>query len=213
MGISTMRLLISGFEPFDGRDINTSQSAVAALREHHFPGIDFHTVLLPVERERGPARLLQAVRQIQPDTVICLGEAKGRMRISIERVAINLLDYTIPDNTGARLIDQPIDPEGPAAYFATIPVRAMLQTLVARGIPGELSLSAGAFLCNQVAYTLLHELSTSQITCRAGFIHLPLLPEQAAREPMPVPSLSLETITHGLAVIIEMLARDTSGTN
>lgn len=207
-----MRLLISGFEPFDGRDINTSQSAVAALREHHIPGVDLHTVLLPVERERGPARLLQAVRQIQPDTVICLGEAKGRMRISIERVAINLLDYTIPDNTGARLVDQPIAPAGPAAYFSTVPVRAMLQTLIASDIPGELSLSAGAFLCNQVAYVVLHEFSTSQSACRAGFIHLPLLPEQAAREPMPIPSLSLETITRGLAAIIAMLARDPSGT-
>lgn len=206
-----MRLLLSGFEPFDGRDINTSQSAVAALREQHLQGVELHTVLLPVEREHGPARLLQAVRQIQPDTVICLGEAKGRMRISIERVAINLLDYTIPDNAGDRVVDQLIAPAGPAAYFATVPVRAMLQTLIARDIPGELSLSAGAFLCNQVAYALLHDLSLGQSACRAGFIHLPLLPEQAARETLPVPSLSLETITRGLVAIIEMLARDTNG--
>jgi pyroglutamyl-peptidase len=206
-----MRLLLTGFEPFGGRDINTSQAAVLALREHNFHDVELLTVLLPVDREDGPAALLQAVRQIQPDTVVCLGEAKGRVRISIERVAINLLDYAIPDNAGHKVVDQPIVPHGPAAYFVTLPVRAMLDTVAARSIPAELSLSAGAFLCNQVSYALLHELTTRQAACRAGFIHLPLLPEQAAREPVPVPSMSLETITQGLAAIVEMLADNQDG--
>jgi pyroglutamyl-peptidase len=206
-----MRLLLSGFEPFDGRTINTSQSAVLALRELRFRDVDLHTVLLPVDRERGPARLLQTVRQVEPDTIVCLGEAKGRTRISIERVAINLLDYAIPDNTGNQVVDTPIAVDGPAAYFTTLPVRAMLQTLVAHDIPAELSLSAGAFLCNQVAYAVLHELATQQAPYRAGFIHLPLLAEQAAREHLSMPSMSLETITRGLAAIVEMLALNTRG--
>jgi pyroglutamyl-peptidase len=202
-----MRLLLTGFEPFDGRDINTSQSAVLALGDHHVPSVELHTLLLPVDRERGPDLLLQSVQQIQPDTVLCLGEAKGRMRVSIERVAINLLDAPMRDNAGHLMIDEPILADGPAAYFTTLPVRTMLHTLHALNVPGELSLSAGAFLCNQVAYVLLHELALRKSTCRAGFIHLPLLPEQASREAQPVPSMSLETTTRGLAAIVEMLGQ------
>ncbi len=201
-----MRLLLTGFEPFGGRDINTSQAAVQVLREHQYHDIDLHTALLPVDHERGPAALLQAVRTVQPDVVLCLGEAKGRMRVSIERVAINLLDYRIPDNAGNQVVDEPIVPGGPAAYFVTLPVRAMLNGVADAGVPAELSLSAGAFLCNQVSYVLLHELATRQARCRAGFIHLPLLPEQAAREPVPVPSMSLEVVERGLRAVVETLA-------
>ena len=201
-----MRLLLSGFEPFDGRDINTSEAAMRALREHQYHDVELHTALLPVDRGRGPAALLQAVQTVQPDAVLCLGEAKGRLRVSIERVAINLLDYRIPDNAGNQIVDEPIVPDGPAAYFVTLPVRAMVQAVADAGVPAELSLSAGAFLCNQVSYVLLHELATRQVQCRAGFIHLPLLPEQAAREPVPVPSMSLEVVERGLRAVVETLA-------
>ena len=204
-----MRILLTGFEPFGGNAINSSEQVVLALRGQRLSGIELHTAILPVDYERGPSALLQVVETVQPDVVLCLGEARGRMRISIERVAINLLDFRLADNRGHQIVDAPVVAGGPAAYFATLPVRAMLHALVAEDIPAELSLSAGAFLCNQVAYVLLRHISERRRPYRAGFIHLPVTPEQAAREPAPVASMSLETMRHGLQVVIGVLAAPT----
>ena len=201
-----MKLLMTGFEPFNGREVNASQRAVQAVSEQRFPGVDLATAILPVDRERGPAALFDAFHAAQPDVVLCLGEARGRMRISIERVAVNLLDFALPDNGGRQVCDEPIVAGGPAAYFATLPVRALLDTLRQAGIPAELSLTAGAFLCNQVAYTLLHAIAQERIPCRAGFIHLPLLPERAAVEPIAVPSMSLDTMQRALALVVQALS-------
>jgi pyroglutamyl-peptidase len=108
---------------------------------------------------RGPQTLIQAFEQSRPDAVLCLGEASKRMAISIERVAINLMDYRNADNDGNQIMDEPIVRDGPAAYFVTLPARAMLDAVRATGVPAELSLSAGAFLCNQVTYVMLHHLA------------------------------------------------------
>jgi pyroglutamyl-peptidase len=127
------------------------------------------------------------------------------MAISIERVAINLLDYRMADNAGHQAIDEPIVPDGPAAYFVTLPVRAMLEAVHAAGIPAELSLSAGAFLCNQVTYELLHYLTTHQLDIPAGFVHLPALPEQVTNASPPMPSMALETMVRGICAVIGAL--------
>jgi pyroglutamyl-peptidase len=200
-----MKLLLTGFEPFGGKDINASRQLVLALNDEHFPGVELHTAILPVDYLHGPRTLLATFGEVQPDVAICLGEARGRMRLSIERVAINLLDYRIADNGGRQIVDEPIIADGPAAYFTTLPVRRMLDSMAASNVPVELSLSAGAFLCNQVAYVLLHEVAIQRLVCRVGFIHLPLLPEQAAREPSPIPSLSLHTMRAGLCAAIASL--------
>lgn len=204
-----MRLLLTGFEPFGGSAINSSEQVVLALREQRLPGIELHTAILPVDYQRGPSALLQEVEAVQPDVVLCLGEARGRLRISIERVAINLLDFRLADNRGHQIVDAPVVAGGPAAYFATLPVRAMLDALVTEDIPAELSLSAGAFLCNQVAFTLLHYLAEQRRPGMAGFVHLPVTPEQAAHEPAPVASMSLASMRHGLQVVIGVLAAST----
>jgi pyroglutamyl-peptidase len=120
-------------------------------------------------------------------------------------VALNLLDYRMADNTGHQAIDEPIVPDGPAAYFVTLPVRAMLEAVRAAGIPAELSLSAGAFLCNQVTYELLHYLTTYQLDIPAGFVHVPALPEQVTNAYPPVPSMALETMTCGIRAAIGAL--------
>ncbi len=203
-----MKLLLTGFEPFGGQTVNPSERVVAALTTQTIPDVELHSAILPVDHERGPAALLNAYESIRPDAVICLGEAGRRMRISIERVAINLLDYRLPDNAGRQIVDEPIVAGGPAAYFCTLPVRALYQAVLNEGVPVELSLSAGTFLCNQVTYTLLHHIATHGRRCAAGFIHLPFLPEQAARESSPVASMSLDTMTHGLTAAIAALARD-----
>lgn len=201
-----MKLLITGFEPFGGKTINASGQLVLALRDRTFAGVEMFTAVLPVEHERGPSTLLNAFDEVKPDCVLCFGEAQGRMRVSIERVAINLLDYRIPDNAGQQFVDQPIVADGPDAYFATLPVRGMLEAMRAAEVPAELSLSAGAFLCNQVAYVMLHEVAQRRLPCQVGFIHLPLLPEQAALEPHATPSLGLDTIRTGVEAAIALLS-------
>ncbi|NMD31815.1 MAG: pyroglutamyl-peptidase I [Chloroflexi bacterium] len=202
-----MHILVTGFEPFDGSPVNPSMLAAEALAQTPPPGLAVTTAILPVDRLGGPARLLEALQTVNPRAVVCLGEAGGRAAISIERVAVNLMDYRIPDNRGETVTDQPIDPAGPAAYFSTLPVRAMQEAILAAGIPAELSLTAGAYLCNQVMYTLLHHLAQTRQTIPAGFIHLPSLPQQAVLRGKPMPTLGLETILAGLRAALAVLAR------
>ncbi len=200
-----MKLLLAGFEPFGGSAVNPSEQVVRTLAREKADSIDLHTVILPVDCARGPATLLRAVEESQPDAVLCLGEASRRIAISIERVAINLMDYRIADNAGRQAIDEPIVPGGPAAYFVTLPIRAMLDAARAAGVPAELSLSAGAYLCNQVTYALLHHLSQDDSKIRAGFVHLPALPEQVMDGYPLVPSMSLETMLKGIRAVIGVI--------
>jgi len=200
-----MNVLLTGFEPFGGSQVNPSAQVVRTLARDGLPGVALHSAILPVDRQGGPATLLNAVRALHPDAIVCLGEATRRMAISIERVAINLLDYRMADNAGHQAIDEPIVPDGPAAYFVTLPVRAMLEAVRAAGIPAELSLSAGAFLCNQVTYELLHYLTTHQLAIPAGFVHLPALPEQVTNAYPPMPSMALATMTCGIRAVIGAL--------
>ena len=125
--------------------------------------------------------LLKALEETHPAAVVCLGEATRRPVISIERVAVNLLDFRIPDNAGAQTIDQSVVENAPAAYFSTLPARALLNALHMAGLPAEFSLTAGSYLCNQIFYTLMHALATRTIKIPGGFIHLPALPEQTAK--------------------------------
>ena len=186
-------LLVTGFEPFGNSSINPSEQVARALDGGQIGGRSIVAAILPVEGVRGPAMLLEALRALRPAAVVCLGEASYRPVLSVERIAINLMDYRIADNAGRQAVDQPIAPEGPAAYFATLPVRAICQAILAEGVPCELSLSAGTFLCNQVMYTLLRHAAIEGLTMPGGFIHLPALPQQAAQADARMPTMSLET--------------------
>ena len=204
-----MRILLTGFEPFDGSPTNPSQAVVQRLAACPPAGIDLHTAILPVDHVRGPQELLRALERSRPEAVVCLGEAGGRAAVSLERVAVNLIDDSIPDNAGERWVDCPVVAGGPAAYLITLPVKAMLQAILAAGTPAELSLSAGTFLCNQIAYILLHHLAGQSIP--AGFIHLPRLPEQAAAIKLAHPekglpaTMSLEAQVCGLEAGLQVL--------
>lgn len=204
-----IRILITGFEPFGGSRINPSEQVVGALSAIELPGISLRTAVLPVDRVRGPQALLDILKRKRaaPQAVVCLGEAARRPAVSIERVAVNLLDYRIPDNAGGQVQDEPVIPGGPAAYFSTLPVRAMLDALLAYGIPAELSLSAGTFLCNQMMYTVLHTLAEQGSSIPAGFVHLPMLPGQAASAPAPMPSMSFETSLKAVMLLLGVLRR------
>ncbi len=200
-----MKLLLTGFEPFDQSKINPSEQVVHALSREKIDGIELCTAILPVDRGRGPQTLIDAFQSARPDAVLCLGEASRRMAISVERVAINLLDYRIADNAGEKVADEPIVPDAPTAYFATLPVRAIYDSIRAAGVPCELSLSAGAFLCNQVMYTILHHLAQNRLKTPAGFVHLPRLPEQVASSDTVAASMGLDTMTVGIRAAIETL--------
>ena len=202
-----MKVLLTGFEPFDNSPINPSEQVVRALVGETIPGVHLETAVLPVDVQAGPAALLQALKAAQPQAVLCLGQASRRSVIAIERVAVNLLDFRIPDNGGNQISDQPVVPGGPAAYFTTLPVRSILERLTSQGIPAQLSLSAGAYLCNQVIYTLLYRLQSQDLNIPAGFIHLPDLPEQAARKSAPGPSMSLETMIRGVRLALQVIAQ------
>ena len=201
-----MKFLITGFEPFGGSTINPSEQVAKALEGQTIGGAQLITAILPVNGQYGPRTLLQIVQDEQPDGVLCLGEASGRPVLSIERIAVNLLDYRIPDNAGYQVVDEPVIPGGPAAYFTTIPVRKIAQELRESGIPAELSLSAGTYLCNQVLYCLLHFIETNHLAARAGFIHLPALPQQAAGRAAPQPSMSLECSLAGIRTAIGVMS-------
>lgn len=200
-------ILLTGFEPFGGSATNPSQQVALALNAQIIGECRVVAAVLPVDRTGGPQALVRAIDQHQPAAVVCLGEAARRPAISIERVAINLMDYRIPDNCGEQITDLPVAPDGPDAYFSTLPVREMVQAIQAAGIPVELSLSAGAFLCNQVFYAGRHYVAGRTPSIPLGFIHLPALPEQAAQAPAAYASMSLETSQRAIRLALEVLAK------
>ena len=201
-----MIILVTGFEPFGGSAVNPSEQLAKKLAEMQpLPAHRVEMRILAVDRNQGPQALINALGEIHPEVVICLGEATGRAAISIERVAINLLDFRIPDNSGNQVIDAEIHPGGPTAYFSTLPVREMKAAIEAVQVPAELSLSAGSYLCNQVMYTLLDYQKNNNYVRMAGFIHLPALPEQIVGK-REVPSMSLETAYRGLVAALSCLS-------
>ncbi|MEG0766214.1 MAG: pyroglutamyl-peptidase I [Clostridia bacterium] len=174
-----MQLLVTGFLPFGGQCINPSWEAVRALPEK----IGACTILraaLPVDWTEGPKQLLALLEAYHPAQVLCCGQAGGRAKICLERVAINLCESTAPDTAGVVRWREPIVQEGPAAYFSTLDDMQMMQALADAGIPAMRSYSAGAYLCNAVMYIALHAAQTRFPGLRAGFLHVPYLPEQGA---------------------------------
>jgi len=184
-----MNILLTGFEPFGVEAINPSWEVARSLQGQIIGGATVHARCLPTTFAGAPRALADALAVLKPEIVIALGLASGRTEISIERVAVNLIDARIADNAGERPQDVPVREEAPAAYFSTLPIKAMRNGLRAAGHPAGLSLSAGAFVCNQVFFELQHQLAGRGL--RSGFIHVPALPEQAARSQPTVASMGL----------------------
>lgn len=199
-----MNILLTGFEPFDGDAINPSWEIARALHGQVIGGATVHARCLPTRFQGAPQALHDALLRFRPQVAVSLGLASGRADISIERVAVNLIDARIPDNGGDRPQDVPVRGGAPDAYFSTLPVKAMRDALRAAGHPAGLSLTAGAFVCNQVFFELQHALAGQGR--RSGFIHVPALPEQAARAAPSVPSMGLsaqiDAIRLALAVAV-----------
>ncbi len=197
-----MKILVTGFEPFGGDTVNPSLEAIRALASHRAEGVRLAVAPLPVSARRIMRALGDVLAEHRPDAMIAVGQAGGRAELSVERVAINVDDFRIPDNEGDQPIDLPVVAGGPAAYFSTLPIKAMVQRMRAAGAPAQVSQTAGTFLCNHVFYALCHLAATAFPGMRGGFIHVPGLPEQAARNPGQA-SMALDTIVAGLKAAIE----------
>ena len=201
-GHSAPPILLAGFEPFGGHPLNPSWLIAAALHRRQIAGHRVLAAQLPTVFGASLARLHALLDQHRPALVVCLGLAAGRSALSIERVAINVNDARIPDNAGAQPVDAPIVADGPAAYFATLPVKAIVRALRLRGFPAGVSQTAGTFVCNHVFYGLMHH--TAGQALKAGFIHVPFLPEQAADRPERPPSMALRDIVDALRIAVEV---------
>ncbi len=195
------RVLLTGFDPFGGETVNPSWEAVRRLDQQTVRGHQVVALQLPTCFGQSLRALRTALARYTPVLVICVGQAGGRSRVSLERVAINIDDARIADNAGKQPVDKPVIRGAPAAYFSTLPIKAQLRALQAAGLPAEISQTAGTFVCNHVFYGLMHALrDTPQV--RGGFVHIPFLPEQAVAH-AGAPSLGLDVIVASLALIVD----------
>ncbi|HML10931.1 MAG TPA: pyroglutamyl-peptidase I [Stellaceae bacterium] len=195
-----MKALVTGFEPFDGDRVNPSFEALRLLPPR-LGALEVAHAVLPVVFGAALPALRASIAATAPDVVLCLGLAGGRSELSLERVAINIDDARIPDNAGNQPIDRPVVASGPAAYFATLPIKAAVVALRQAGLPAAVSNTAGTFLCNHVFYGLMHEAASGIRPFRGGFLHVPYLPSQAARQP-GTPSMALKQIVEGIEIIL-----------
>jgi len=198
-----MNIILTGFEPFNGSTTNPSAEVIKNFPVDLFSGHNLILEILPVDREKAEAWLKNAIQETRPEILILLGEATNRPVVSIEKVAINWMDYRIADNSGVQVRDQAVVENGPAAFFSTLPVNLIHNRLKAAQIPAEISLSAGAYLCNQVFYSSLYYLSLYENKSLCGFIHLPSLPEQVVEKNQIAPSMSLDTSLTAITIALQ----------
>lgn len=193
------RLLITGFDPFGGQSVNPAWEAVSRLPARVGDCV-VHALQVPTVFGLAAQRVIEEAQALRPDVILCVGQAGGRAAVTPEMVAINLRYAAIPDNAGLQPQDIPCAEDGPAAYFATVPVREMARAIAQAGLPGSVSYTAGTFVCNNLLYTLLHHYHDTAV--RVGFIHVPFLPGQAGEG---IPSMPLEDIVRGLTLCVGAL--------
>lgn len=196
-------LLLTGFEPFGGDRVNPSQGVARALHGQHVGGLRVEGVLLPVDTVRAPRVLREAIGRTSPGAVLLTGLASGRAQLALERAALNVLDFRIPDNAGVSKQDEPIEPGGPSAYLSTLPLRAIVSAWRAAELPGYISDTAGLYLCNQLMYAARHVLGDG-VPC--GFVHLPANAAVALNAPSPIPYLPQSEIERGVRLALEVVA-------
>lgn len=195
-----MKILVTGFDPFGGEKVNPALEAVKSLpSEIH--GAEIHWVEIPTVFYRSAEVLEAEIVRFQPDAVLCIGQAGGRASLTPERVAINQDDARIPDNQGNQPIDTPIRLDGEAAYFSTLPIKAMVQAVKEEGLPATVSNTAGTFVCNHLMYQALYLADKKFPHMRAGFMHIPYMTEQVINKPNTA-SMSLPDIVRGIEAAI-----------
>lgn len=195
-----MKLLLTAFDPFGGEKVNPAQEAVKLVRER-IGSVCVIKCEVPTIFGKSVEAAVDAIERHRPDAVLCIGQAGGRADLTPERVAINLDDAAIPDNAGNQPIDKAIFPDGEAAYFSTLPVKAMVAAIREAGLPASLSNTAGTFVCNHLMYGVLYTLKKRYPGVRGGFLHVPMIPAQThGRE--GVPSMPLLDIVKGIEAAI-----------
>ena len=209
--MNNVQILLTGFEPFGGETINPSWEIARSLDGQLLGGqARVHARMLPCIFGASLRCLEQYLSELNPVLVLALGQAGGRSELSLERVAINVDDARIADNAGGQPVDEAVEEEGPAAYFTTLPIKAMAAGLRERGFPAGVSQTAGTFVCNHVFYGLQHQLRGRPVA-RSGFMHVPWLPEQAARLPSAQPSMGLAAMVDGVRLALEIALQTTAG--
>ena len=194
-----MKIIVTGFDPFGGEKINPSIECVKALPE--VEGVELIRLELPTVFKESAKRLNEVINEVKPDAVLSVGQAGGRPGITMERIAINVDDARIPDNISQQPIDEEIQVEGEAAYFSTLPIKRIVKAIREAGISAEVSNSAGTFVCNHIMYQALFAATKADKPFKAGFMHIPFIPEQTTDKP----SLSLEESTKALQIAIETI--------
>ena len=194
-----MKIIVTGFDPFGGETINPSIECVKALPE--IEGVELIRLELPTVFKESAKRLNEVINDVKPDAVLSVGQAGGRPGITMERIAINVDDARIPDNISQQPIDEAIQLDGEAAYFTTLPIKRIVKAIREAGISAEVSNSAGTFVCNHIMYQALFAATKADKPFKAGFMHIPFIPEQTTDKP----SLPLEESTKALQIAIETI--------
>lgn len=203
------KILVSGFELFGGESMDPVLEAVRLLPDA-VAGADVVKLKVPVSFSRSVEAVREAIEGEKPGYVVCVGQAGGRSGVGVEKVAINLADARIPDNDGEQPCDLPLRGDGPAAYFATLPVKAMVEAVATAGIECSVSYSAGAYVCNALMYNVLYllERGAGAPGAKAGFVHVPYAPEQLAGKPEGTPSMPVGTCARALEVALAAAVGD-----
>lgn len=198
-----MKVLVTGFDPFGGEKINPAWEAVNAL-PNEVDGVEVIKVQIPTVFKKSAQKLFEAIESVKPDAVICVGQAGGRFDFNVERIAINVDDARIPDNEGKQPIDVKIFEDGENAYFATLPIKAMVEEAKKAGVPASVSNTAGTFVCNHIMYSLLYYINKNKLNIRGGFIHVPYISQQVIGK-KNTPYMELTTATKGLEASIRAI--------
>lgn len=198
-----MKILLTGFGGWGGDPLNPALKLINHFKDKTVEGATIYTAELPVNTRETSERLEGILNEVKPDIYIGIGSAPGRSAISVERVALNILDFPIPDNEGNKPIDVPVYEEGPVAYYSSLPIKAIYRDLQHAGIPSVVSNTAGTYVCNQTMYSGLHFAANQAGNMRAGFIHVPLLPEQQDSLSKNFPSMMFELQAKAIETAIQ----------
>lgn len=198
-----MKVLITGFDPFDGEKINPAWEAVNAL-PNCIDGVEVIKVQLPTVFKKSALKLFESIDSFKPDVVLCVGQAGGRFNLNVERIAINIDDGRIPDNEGYQPIDVKIFDDGENAYFSNLPIKAMVEESKKAGVPAAVSNTAGTYVCNHIMYSLLYYINKYKLNIRGGFVHVPYIAEQVMGK-KNVPFVELMSMTKGLEACIRAI--------
>lgn len=196
-----MKVLVTGFNPFGGESINPAYEAVKLL-DNEIAGAEIVKAEIPTVFRKSIEGLEEIIEKEKPDITICVGQAGGRFEISIERIAINQDDARIPDNENNSPIDEAIFEDGENAYFAKLPIKAMVKEIIEEKIPAAVSNTAGTFVCNHLMYGLLYLIHKKYPNMKGGFIHVPFIPEQVVNK-RNMAAMSLDDIVKGLSCAVK----------